>query len=53
MMPDSVVQTLGDIPKPVADAAIGAMDLYRDFQEGTIGRPDLRKNLEGFERRQP
>ena len=53
MMPDSVIQTLGDIPKPVADAAIGAMDLYRDFQEGTIGRPDLRKNLEGFERRQP
>ena len=48
MMPDSVVGTIGDIPKPVTDLGLGAMDLYRDFQEGTIGRPDLREMLEGF-----
>jgi len=53
MMPGGVVGAIGDIPKPLVDAAIGAMDLYDDFQDGTIGRPDLRKNLEGFERRQP
>ena len=53
MMPDGVVGAIGDIPKPLVDAAIGVMDLYDDFQDGTIGRPDLRKNLEGLERRQP
>jgi hypothetical protein len=53
MMPGGVVGAIGDIPKPLVDAAIGAMDLYDDFQDGTIGRPDLRKNLEGLERRQP
>jgi len=48
MMPDSVIGTVGDIPKPITDLGLGVMDLYRDFQDGTIGRPDLRESLEGL-----